>query len=164
MTVIQNRPTWTIERVARLKTLIDAGLSCAQIAYEIGVSRNAVIGKVNRLRLSRFTTATRGQAEGTGAPQIARPRIMRRGGFPALRAKPPTFVEMSVNTANRCSLSELQQWHCRWPVGDPGTKDFGFCGNKPLDGLPYCSAHARMAYRRAPTASSEVRRIARSRS
>jgi GcrA cell cycle regulator len=47
------RDTWTAERVARLKSGVNAGLSCAQIANEIGVSRNAVIGKINRLGLSR---------------------------------------------------------------------------------------------------------------
>ena len=38
--------TWTTERIALLKSRIDAGHSCGQIAREIGVSRNAVIGKV----------------------------------------------------------------------------------------------------------------------
>ena len=52
-TVIRTQ-TWTTERIALLKNLMDAGLSCGQIAREIGVSRNAVIGKVNRLGLSRF--------------------------------------------------------------------------------------------------------------
>ena len=47
------RMTWTEERVALLKARVDAGLTCAQIAREIGVSRNAVIGKVSRLGLSR---------------------------------------------------------------------------------------------------------------
>ena len=117
-----------------------------------------MIGKVNRLRLSRFTTATRRQAERTGAPKIARGRtITRRGSARALGAKPQQFAEMPANSANRCSLFELQQWHCRWPIGDPGTRDFGFCGNKPVDGLPYCSAHARMAYRRSPIRASQER-------
>ena len=159
--MIRNRSTWTIERVARMKTLIDAGLSCAQIADEIGVSRNAVIGKANRLHLSRFTTATQGQAERTGPPQIARMRIARGRRLPALQANPQTFVEVSANTASRRSLSELQECHCRWPIGDPGTEDFGFCGNKPLDGLPYCSMHARLAYRRPPKALSGFRRTHR---
>ena len=45
--------TWTAERVALLRSYANAGLSCAQIAAEIGVTRNAVIGKLNRLGLSR---------------------------------------------------------------------------------------------------------------
>ncbi|MGB7771853.1 MAG: GcrA family cell cycle regulator, partial [Pseudolabrys sp.] len=46
------RSPWTTERVAMLRSYFNAGLSCAQIAQEIGVSRNAVIGKMNRLGLS----------------------------------------------------------------------------------------------------------------
>jgi GcrA cell cycle regulator len=40
--------TWTAERVDMLRSCVNAGLSCAQIAHEIGVSRNAVIGKSGR--------------------------------------------------------------------------------------------------------------------
>jgi len=46
-------PTWTPERVELLKGHFAAGLSCSEIANEIGVSRNAVIGKLSRLNLTR---------------------------------------------------------------------------------------------------------------
>src|SRR5215813_13798847 len=45
--------TWTTERVEALKIHFQAGLSCREIAAEIGVSRNAVIGKIARLNLTR---------------------------------------------------------------------------------------------------------------
>src|SRR5271169_4251771 len=48
-----NEPTWTDERIALLKSRFEAGLSCREIAADIGVSRNAVIGKLSRLNLSR---------------------------------------------------------------------------------------------------------------
>jgi len=140
--------TWTTERIALLKNRIEAGLSCGQIAREIGVSRNAVIGKANRLGLSRFKSPV-GQLERRGASKIARPRnVTQHRIMRALRAKPHlTFAEVPGGSANRCSLFDLQQWHCRWPISDPGAEDFGFCGNNPVDGLPYCAARARMAYR-----------------
>jgi GcrA cell cycle regulator len=75
MTMTGTQTTWTTERIALLKNRIDAGLSCGQIAREIGVSRNAVIGKASRLGLSRFKSETAGQPEGRGTPNIARPRI-----------------------------------------------------------------------------------------
>jgi len=147
--MIGTQRTWTTERIALLKNRINAGLSCGQIAREIGVSRNAVIGKANRLGLSPFKSATAGQHERTGAPNIARPRIAtQHRTLLALRTKPQlAFAEVPGDDANRCSLFELQQWHCRWPIGDPTVEDFGFCGNKAVDGLPYCPAHARIAYR-----------------
>ena len=52
---------WTDERVELLKKLWNEGLSASQIAAQLGgVSRNAVIGKVHRLKLSgrgKTTTA-----------------------------------------------------------------------------------------------------------
>jgi GcrA cell cycle regulator len=143
------RMTWTRERIALLKDRIDAGLSCAQIAREIGVSRNAVIGKVNRLGLSRFKRESAGQPARTGTTRHARPKIATRHRvFPALpTARQLPFVEMPADSTNRRSLLELQQGHCRWPISEPGADDFGFCGGTQVDGLPYCAAHARMAYR-----------------
>ena len=46
-------PTWTDERLERLKNRFEAGLTCREIADDIGVSRNAVIGKLSRLNLTR---------------------------------------------------------------------------------------------------------------
>lgn len=65
---------WTVERVAELTRLFMAGYSAGRIAMEIGIpSRNAVIGKVNRLKLSREkrVSTERLRAE-PGAP-IAKP-------------------------------------------------------------------------------------------
>ena len=149
MATIEAQATWTTERVALLKNGIAAGLSCAQIAREIGVSRNAVIGKANRLGLSRVKSATAGHGQRAGVPNGARTRIAAsQRTLRAVWAKPePCFAEMLEAGTNRCSLFELQQWHCRWPMGDPTSENFGFCGCKPAGDLPYCPAHARMAYR-----------------
>ena len=131
--------TWTMERIALLKDRMRAGFSCGQIARELGVSRNAVIGKTNRLGLSRFKNAIPGQSHRT---------VTRQKNLRALWAKPQiAFAKLSSESAKACSLFELQQWHCRWPMGDRTSEDFGFCGNRPVAGLPYCPAHAQMAYR-----------------
>jgi GcrA cell cycle regulator len=44
-------------------------------------------------------------------------------------------------------LLELSEQRCRWPISTPGAVDFCFCGNTPVDGLPYCAGHTRLAYR-----------------
>jgi GcrA cell cycle regulator len=148
ITMIGTQATWTPERVALLKEGIDAGLTCGQMARMIGVSRNAVIGKVNRLGLSRFKSATGGLPGRTVGAQSARPKIVTQHRIlKALLTEPQLpFAETPLDSANRCSLLELQHGHCRWPISDPGADDFVFCGNKQVDGLPYCAAHARMAY------------------
>nr|WP_321984457.1 GcrA family cell cycle regulator [uncultured Lichenicoccus sp.] len=35
---------------------------------------------------------------------------------------------------------------CCWPLGEPGTKQFRFCGGDPIPGKPYCTEHAQLAY------------------
>jgi GcrA cell cycle regulator len=44
-------------------------------------------------------------------------------------------------------LFELTNERCRWPISTPGAADFCFCGSTPVEGLPYCAGHSRMAYR-----------------
>jgi GcrA cell cycle regulator len=147
--------TWTMERIALLKDRLCAGFSCGQIARELGVSRNAVIGKTNRLGLSHFKRAISGQVKPTGTrkntpPRTASPRpVTQRTILRSLWAMSQlaSAAEVLAETAKACSVLELQQWHCRWPIGDPTSEDFGFCGNRPVAGLPYCPAHARRAYR-----------------
>jgi GcrA cell cycle regulator len=143
--------TWTTERIALLKDRLCAGFSCGQIARELGLSRNAVIGKTNRLGLSRFKRAISGQVKQTGTrknARSARPRtVTQRTILRSLWASSQLAFEVPGESTKTRSLFELQQWHCRWPVGDPSSEDFGFCGNMRIAGLPYCAAHARIAYR-----------------
>lgn len=140
-------PTWTEERLEALKTHFAAGLSCRQIAAEIGVSRNAVIGKLSRLGLSREKT-------GDGLrPKKPRERRARTGPVPRQQFEmlrqvydEAAFTEASVVSRQRCSLFELSKERCRWPVNTEA-EEFSFCGNTPLAGLPYCQGHTRLAYR-----------------
>jgi len=138
--------TWTAERLAQLKSCFAAGLSCSQIADEIGVSRNAVIGKLNRLQLVRRKRAP-------APPRRRKPAlrlVTQHEILSALRAAPaPVPEEVLVPDECRCSLVELSEGKCRWPISDPGRRDFGFCGGKAVSGLPYCAAHARIAYQPA---------------
>jgi GcrA cell cycle regulator len=43
----------------------------------------------------------------------------------------------------------LSESMCRWPLGDPTTAEFRFCGAHAITGLPYCTHHARVAYQPA---------------
>ena len=146
--MLTNLPTWTTDRVELLKSHFEAGLTCREIAASIGVSRNAVIGKLARLQL------TRGPAR--AEPRPTRPPESAPGNpFPGCSIKscrPSTKTHSrsrrSRSQANdRCSLLELSDKRCRWPISTPGAEDFCFCGNTPVEGMPYCSGHHRLAYR-----------------
>lgn len=147
--MVGRRGTWTAERLERLKSCFDAGLSCAEIAARIGVTRNAVIGKISRLNLSRLKRAPAAQPQRKGIARSRRPRFPSQRRI--LMAIRPAAEELPVDSGQRCSLLELGEGKCRWPISDPGAADFCFCGNQPIDGLPYCAGHARMAYRGSRT-------------
>jgi len=48
--------------------------------------------------------------------------------------------------AKKISLMELTERTCKWPVGDPATEDFWFCGLPVQQGKPYCEAHVGVAF------------------
>lgn len=48
--------------------------------------------------------------------------------------------------ALRLNLMELTERTCKWPVGDPATDDFWFCGLPSQTGKPYCEAHVGVAF------------------
>lgn len=139
-------PTWTTERVELLKGHFAAGLSCRQIAAEIGVSRNAVIGKLSRLGLSRDRPPD-GEAS-PRKPRERRGRPVPRLQYEMLRQvyEETPVAGTPVVSEHRCSLFELSKERCRWPVNDDA-EEFAFCGNTPLAGAPYCVGHTRLAYR-----------------
>ena len=59
-------------------------------------------------------------------------------------------------TARKISLMELTEKTCKWPVGDPATDDFWFCGLPVQPGKPYCEAHVGVAFQ--PMSSRRDRR------
>lgn len=146
--------TWNAERIALLRDYVTAGLSCRQIADEIGVSRNAVIGKLNRLGLSRGRNPAVPRAR-VGPSSARRPQVLtQRLALKALFASEP--IADNVVSVEPCSLLNIAPHRCRWPIG--ASADFTFCGNIAADGVSYCAGHARMAYRMSPQRAQAVGR------
>ena len=58
--------------------------------------------------------------------------------------------------AKKLTLMELTEKTCKWPVGDPATDDFWFCGLAVQTGKPYCEAHVGVAFQ--PMSSRRDRR------
>jgi GcrA cell cycle regulator len=146
--------TWSLKRVEQLKQCFDAGLTCSQIAREIGVTRNAVIGKLNRMGLSQPRNPARAQARRDARPARPRSRTLWSAFTVADQRKllrdafPQAHVEaVPIHDGRGCTFLELTQNRCRWPINDPGAENFCYCGNEAFTGLPYCTGHARLAYR-----------------
>lgn len=151
---------WTDERVELLKKLWADGLSASQIAAELGgVTRNAVIGKVHRLGLSGRTKSPTSAVPRPRKPRsaphmrISRPAV--RGNtalaysFETEEEPEHQIVENVVPMGQRRTILELNEHTCRWPVGDPGSQEFYFCGGNTQAELPYCAYHSRIAYQPA---------------
>ncbi|KGT74918.1 GcrA family cell cycle regulator [Bradyrhizobium japonicum] len=152
-------PTWTNERIELLKQHFEAGLTCSEIAADIGVSRNAVIGKLSRLNLTRGRTSDERKLERSLAPRRgtrAVPRLQYEMLATIYGDTDTPVVAGPIDDANRCSLLELSENCCRWPISTPGADDFCFCGNTAPDGQPYCVGHSRLAYR--PNSRARVMR------
>ena len=159
--------SWTDERVELLKKLWTDGLSASQIAAELGgITRNAVIGKVHRLGLSGRAKSS---SSGGARPRKARaPGHMMRVSRPSMRGNTalahaydhdlepePELIDNIIPMGQRRTILELTEETCRWPIGDPGSTDFFFCGGNTVTSLPYCAHHSRVAYQPA----SDRRRV-----
>jgi GcrA cell cycle regulator len=163
--------SWTDERVELLKKLWIDGLSASQIAGELGgVTRNAVIGKVHRLGLSGRAKSPSSSSAPRARKPAPRPTVPRttasspsmggsvRGNtalapqmreevayMPVIHIQEDVVVPMS----RRVSIMELRESMCKWPMGDPQSSEFVYCGADCGFGKTYCTHHANIAYQPA---------------
>jgi GcrA cell cycle regulator len=162
---------WTDRRVDRLCTLWKDGLSARQVAAELGggVTRNAIIGKVHRLGLAQRTDppaverSRQPPAKALAPSKLPKLAMMNPAAprVPPEKALAPLALvvapiaslpasaaadEVAISTTVRVALLELRDLMCRWPIGDPRSGDFGFCGAKAPGARPYCGRHAQVAY------------------
>jgi GcrA cell cycle regulator len=158
--------SWTDERVELLRQLWLDGKSASQISAELGlgITRNAVIGKVHRLGLSGRAKSPsptaprvrqRPAAATPRAPMASRPSggHVVRGNTAlafsidaALDMEPVFHEDVVVPMSLRVTIVELKEAMCRWPLGDPTTPEFRYCGIQSAASGPYCAHHGKMAY------------------
>lgn len=109
---------WTREQIGELSRLWADGLATAEIGRRLGITKNAVVGKVHRL----------------GLPPRQSP-IKERPKQPAAVMAPP-----------KPKVMEFKGPACCWPIGHPREPGFHFCGAAAAQGKPYCAEHAAKAY------------------
>ncbi|KEP71359.1 GcrA cell cycle regulator [Thioclava sp. BHET1] len=110
-------------------------------------------------------------AAATAKPEPAQPATpspARRAIIPAGQPLPPQPSANEIDPAalakvgevekhaKKLGLMELTERTCKWPIGDPATEDFWFCGLPSQSGKPYCEAHVGVAFQ--PMSSRRDRR------
>jgi GcrA cell cycle regulator len=151
---------WTEDRIEALKALWLDGYSASQIAAEMGdLSRNAVIGKVNRLGVLRSNKTARAPRTRSEEKRRREERnhqlaVIRRRRREEIRAvlvaivasdPIPEPVAVAMPSAP-ITMTNLEPAHCRWPINDPRAADFHFCGRPRTSGA-YCEGHYALAHR-----------------
>ena len=176
---------WDSVMLKKLKSLMGKGLSTSEIGKRLGMSKNAVVGKLNRLGWNskaggvatadksaasskksgaaagakksaktvsggksavKKAAATKSTAKTTAAPKAA-PAKKSSGGGKNLNktlAMHQRIIQHSLEMAN------LKPNQCRWPIGDPDSEKFHFCGASVFVGKPYCYEHCKQAYQFTP--------------
>ena len=210
---------WDNATLKKLKALTGKGLSTAEIGKRLGISKNAVVGKLNRLgwnpKAGGVATATPEPAPkatktaktaapkatakkapvaaakkttakattpkvATPAKKAAAPAATKKAtAAPAKKTaaapkkpaakvaeKPATKVAPVPKTTKAVSnktlamhqriiqhsleMANLKPNQCRWPIGDPDSENFHFCGETVFVGKPYCYEHCKQAYQFTP--------------
>jgi len=137
--------SWNEEKVEKLKKLWGKGSTASQIAEIIGgISRNAVIGKANRLNLSskiktRYVSSSQ-NFDNSSEENSPKQRGGRKSKFQSL------IIEKDFEPENPKKLEELDESSCKWPVGHPEEESFYFCGRSSLKDFSYCKLHLLYAY------------------
>ncbi len=181
---------WDNVMLKKLKALVCKGLSASEIGKKLDVSKNAVIGKLNRLgwnakavdavekkqvkakKDAKAPTKTVSKKSGlknllkkvTGKKAVEKKALVEKPvkKAPVIKAtvkvaEKPVVKTASKKTKKDLALHELMIQHalqmaslkpnqCRWPIGDPDSEHFHFCGETVFAGKPYCYEHCRQAY------------------
>ena len=197
---------WDNTTLKKLKALMGKGLSTSEIGKRLGLSKNAVVGKLNRLgwnakasaagasktttvrtKKTSSTTTTKNKtapkvtatkktaSKETPKKAVVKPATKKTAPVTtkekktATATKTPKVVEKAEKPAKTSSkssaknlamhqriiqhsleMASLKPNQCRWPIGDPDSENFHFCGKTVFTGKPYCYEHCRLAYQFTP--------------
>lgn len=188
---------WDNATLKKLKALTGKGLSTAEIGKRLGMSKNAVVGKLNRLgwnskaaatatdeKKAPKKTATKSTATSkktAAAPKKTATTSAKKAPAgkvtatkkPAAKTSAQTKAAAPKKTAtsnagtdkksitknlamhqriiqHSLEMANLKPNQCRWPIGDPDSENFHFCGETVFVGKPYCYEHCKQAYQFTP--------------
>lgn len=173
---------WDNATLKKLKALTGKGLSTSEIGKRLGMSKNAIVGKLNRLGWNaKAGGATNVDKKVETKKSSSRPEVAKK--VTAKKAEPAkktvtkkTSVKVTTKkttskvagvkpdtktTAKNLAMHQriiqhslemanLKPNQCRWPIGDPDSEHFHFCGETVFVGKPYCYEHCKQAYQFTP--------------
>ena len=160
---------WAQAEIQAIHDGIAAGMSCTKVAEQLHRTKNSVMGKAKGLGL-RFGTKGKYDRKGAGLQKTDNPRkrgkppigspwrrkvvrsappMVRHGGVLMTdRSNDPglegiTKAEGAAYDASRKGMicEDLGAFNCRWPIGDPKTPEFRFCGDLTHRLRGYCDHH-----------------------
>ena len=152
---------WTDAAIETLRQMALEGKSASSIAAVLGApSRNAVIGKANRIGVKltgNIHCSPRHDRRDRSRERPRRPAIARvdapswkRAAVPAVqRERKPVwaFAQAQVGEMLNVGLEEITKALAAGRVGDPTSEEFAYCGIQSAKGRSYCAGHCRMAYK-----------------
>ncbi len=165
----QHQESWSPTRIGLLRALWDEGLSTSAIGQRLQITKNAVIGKAHRLQLPPRSSPIRpSQTDGLAtkpAPRSRAPQPVPVRQVPVIPMEPITRATVPERAPSLdpepqpgLTTAALDDVHpgpmprsghrrsCAWPLGDPGTAGFRFCGEDAVPMRPYCEQHCCRAY------------------
>jgi len=121
-------------------------------------SKTSIKSMSDTKRVSNKTSTSKVTSANSPSEPRSNVTSLRRQIIPAGQPLPPqpsaneispealARVSEIEKKAKKISLLELTERTCKWPVGDPATEEFWFCGLPSQAGKPYCEAHVGVAF------------------
>ena len=137
---------WTAQEISLLIGLWPTA-SAAQISKWLNRSRGSVCGKAMRLRSDGVLPAELEKHFEVNPAVQTRPVSAKKPVTSISPAKPTLPIDATVPPPEmrRCSLLELDDGQCRWPLGDVHQVATLFCGGDAVPGRCYCAHHLQRA-------------------
>lgn len=185
---------WDDGMLKKLKALSAKGLSTAEIGKHLNMTKNAVVGKLNRLGWNikaggapvadeKDTKKAKAKPAATAKAKketaVKKKEVEKKSEKKVVVKEPKTSAKkvqdkkQAADSQKETSakdkksgqknlamhqriiqhsleMANLKPGQCRWPIGDPDSEDFHFCGEQVFVGKPYCYEHCKQAYQFVP--------------
>lgn len=157
--------SWTTNSISKLKSLWEKGLSTSEIGKKLGFSKNAIVGKAHRLGLKPRASASTKTIKRKKMPAPVLTKQVEKTEKKETSSHAVKNLEPVILTAPKklkrpikvLGIMDLQKGMCRWPMGDPRSEDFTFCGQPAFKNKPYCLTHCSEAYTLSGNKSKDVK-------